>query len=348
MAVVAIEGFDLYNGTGSPTGLQAKWAPLNWFFFPSLATGRFGGQAYAWSNEPSFSGLAMPSANASFTVAAAFRCTNVPSLTALGARSVLALSSGGGFNFQLGWRPNNDGSISVYRMTSSTAGTLLGTTAPGILLSNVWHFVEFSGLISTTVGTIALKVDGTTVLTLAGQNTQGFVTTASFDGIVIGSAGISGGSTLFFDDIYVLDTAVSLGERRVETIRPNGDTAQKDFTPDTGTVNFSRVNDTLVNSATYVQSSTLNNSDLYNTLDMNGTPVTIDFVQITAFAQKTDAGARSIKLIADVGGTQLLSGDLALTGSLVKYAFGMAAKPGGGAWAAADVNALKIGPKVSV
>lgn len=348
MAILMIEGFDLYNGTGANVGLQSKWQALNWFYGPGLTTGRFGGQCYFWNNESSYSGIQLATAQVPWTVACAYRLSVVGAISAAGAKSVVALTSGGGFNFQIGWRPNNDGSISVYRMTNSTTGTLLGTTAAGIILSNVWHFVEFSGTISTTVGTVVMKVDGTTVLNLSAQNTQGYATTASWDGIIIGSAGVNAGQTSYIDDMYVLDSATSLGERRIETIRPNADTAQKDFTPSSGANNYSRVSDAVVNSATYVQSSTLNQSDLYDNVDLTGIPTTIDYVQVTAFASKTDAGTRSIKLIADLGGTQTLSGDLALTGSIVKYAFGMTTKPGGGSWTASDVNSLKIGPKVSV
>jgi hypothetical protein len=354
MAILFIDGFDLYNGTGTNTGLQSAWTP-NWTFnAPSLQTGRFGGQCLQLGNEgngPSEIEKAVGSSQAAFTVAHAFRVPTVGGLAANTARAIVMLTANGSFaNTQLGWRPNPDGSISVYRMTSTTAGTLLGTTATGLLLNNVWHWIDFSGTINTTTGSVVLKVDGVTVLNLSSVNTQGFATVATWDGIIIGTQGTSTTNSQLcaFDDLYVLDSATTLGERRIETIRPSADTAQKDWTPNTGTVNFNRVNDATVQSGTFVQSSTLNNLDLYDTVDLTGIPVSIDMVQITAFAQKTDAGARSIKLVADVSGTQLLSSDLSLMASISPFKFAMLTKPGGGAWDTSSVNGLKIGPKVSV
>lgn len=350
MTIVAIEGFDLYNGTQANIGLQATWANVNWFYSPSMGTGRFGGQCLVWGNEQCLSGWSMPTAiGPAFTVGAAFKQGNVSGLIASGTpRTAIAITSGGFGNYQVGWRPNPDGSISAYRMSSSTAGTLLGTSSPGVILSNVWHYIEFSGTIDAATGTIIIKVDGTTVLNLAGVNTKQQAA-ASFDGIVVGSGGgiANTGGGCSVDDMYVTDTAVALGERRVETIRPSADTATKQWTPSSGANNYSRVSDATVNSGTFVSASGVNNTDLYDTVDISGTPASIDFVQITAFAAKSDAGPRSIGLIGDVGGVQLQSTDKALTASIIKYAFGMAAKPGGGAWDSASVNGLKIGPKVT-
>jgi hypothetical protein len=356
MGVVAIESFDLYNGTQANIGLQAKWTPVNWFYGPGLTTGRFGGQCYTWGNEGSESGWPMPAAvGPTFSVGSAFRHNNLAAITAGTARSALRLTSGGFGASMLGWRPNPDGSISVWRMTSSTAGTLLGTTPAGVLISSNWHYIEFSGTLNTVTGAVTLKVDGVVQLTLgpgtAGTplNTCGQAGSTTFDGIVIGSAGgIGNGNGVYFDDMYVLDTDVSLGERRIETVRPSADTAQKQWFPNTGTVNYNRVNATVAQSTNYVQSSTVGDYDLYDCVDLSGTPVNIDYVQITAFGQKTDAGARAIKLVADLSGTQLLSGDLALLSSISKLIYGMPTKPGGGAWSYGDVNLLKVGPKLSV
>jgi hypothetical protein len=351
MAVVGIEGFDLYNGNGASGGLTSPnaWVGINWFYSPGLTTGRFGGQCITWGNEGCETALAIPATGPNFTVSCAARFSLVSSLNAAtNPRSAVGLSSGGFATRMLGWRPNPDGSISVWRMTSSTAGTLLGTSAAGVIISNVWHWVDLSGTFNTATGAITLKVDGVTVLTLSGVNTCGVAGSTTFDGIIVGSAGLVQGFSAYIDDMYWLDSNTTLGERRIETIRPNADTATKQWTPSSGVVNYTRVNDTLVNTATYNQSNTLNQTDLYDAVDLSGIPINIDYVQITCFAQKSDAGARSIGLIADLSATQLQSPDKALTASLIKYAFGMATKPGGGSWDASSVNGLKIGPKVTV
>lgn len=351
MAVVAIESFDLYNGTGSSGGLTSPqaWTAVNWFYGPGLGTGRFGGQCFYWANETCETGWNIPATGPKFTVACAYRNGNLTSLNAAGnPRAALSLSSGGFGNRMLGWRPNPDGSIAVYRMTATQAGTLLGTSAPGVLLTNVWHFIEMSGTFNTATGAVTIKVDGVAVITLTNVNTCGQAASTSFDGIVWGSNGLSGGVANYIDDIYILDTDISLGERRIEVIRPSADTTTIQWTPNSGTTHYTRVNDTLVNTGTWNSSTTVGQIDLYETVDLSSVPNYVDYVQITAWMQKGDAGTRAVDLVADIAGTQLLSADKALTASLIKYAFGMAAKPGGGSWTGADVNNLRVGVKVSV
>lgn len=349
--VIFTEGYDAYNGTQTNIGLQSRWQATNWNAPPSLEVGRFGGQCMAFSEDRFGDGCetraSINQALGTFTVAHAFRCSSIAGMAANSANTMIQLLSG--TNLQLGWRPNPDGSISVYRMTGVGAGVLLGTSAANILQTNVWHWIDFSGTISTTTGTIIFKVDGNTLLNLTAQNTQGYATTATFDTISVNAHGVMTNAPIgYIDDIYVTDSATTLGERRVETIRPSADTASKAFLPDSGTTNYNRVNDTTVNGASYVQSSNVGDLDLYEMVDIVGTPVTIDAVTIVAFATKSDAGARSLGLVADIGGTQLQSPDNALTASLARYAYLMQTKPGGGAWDITSVINLRVGPKVTV
>lgn len=350
--VIFMEGFDSYNGTQTNIGLQTRWSPTNWWTAPVLTTGRFGGQCMSF-NEDRFgdgceSRVYVGSAiGPAFTVAHAFRCSSVSAIPADSAYGMIQLLSG--TNPQLSWRPNPDGSISIYRNGNGGTGTKLYTTAPNIIQTNVWHWIDFSGTINTTTGTVIFKVDGITVANLTAQNTQNYVTLASFDTISVNASNTMRNTvTGYIDDLYVLDSATTLGERRIETIRPSADPVSKTWSPDTGTVEFSRINDTTVNTASYIQASTVGNLDLFDTVDLSGSPPNIDAVMITAYATKSDAGTRNIGLVGDVGGTQLQSPDIGLTASYFRYNYLMVNKPGGGSWDTASVNSLKIGPKVTL
>lgn len=344
--ILFLDGFDLYNGVYGNTALQSGWTISANSYNPYLSAGRFGGQCFSWTYESSAIYRTF-TATPTITAGTAVKFDNLVGMSA-NVRTCVTLSSAG--NTQIGWRPNPNGSISVYRMTDHTTGTLIQTTAADVLRSNVWQWVDFSVTISTTVGTVDLRVDGAVVLSMTAQNTQGYVTTASVDGIYLGSqgGGLSGSNQCNFDDVFAIDSITPLGERRVETIRPSADTATKDWTPNAGTTNFSRVNDPTVNTGTFVSASVVGNLDLYDMVDLNSNPTNIDAVQVTVWAQKTDAGSRSIAIVGDIGGVQVVSANLALAASIAKYTSLLATKPGGGAWDATSVNALRAGPKVTV
>jgi hypothetical protein len=201
----------------------------------------------------------------------------------------------------LGWRPNPDGSISVWRMTSSTAGTLLGTSAAGVIISNVWHWVDEWDVQHRDRCGHAQGRWRHRDHPQRRQHLRRQAGSTTFDGCVIGARD----SSARLDRLHrrhvfprqPTSASASAGSR----IRPNADTATKQWTPSSGVVNYNRVNDDDgQNTATYNQSNTLNQTDLYDCVDLSGIPVNIDYVQITCFAQKSDAGARSIGLIADV------------------------------------------------
>ena len=345
--ILLMDGFDLYNGIGANTGLQAGWVLSANFYNPGLTTGRFGGQAFYFNNESACIYRTFSAASATATASCAFKMDNLFNANAASQqRTVVTLSSAQAP--QVGWRHNSDGSISVYRMTSHTAGVLLGTSPSGMLKSATWHWIDFSVTMSATVGTIDLLIDGAVALHLTAQNTG---STTTIDGIFTGSqaGGVNTtGVNTYFDDVLVIDSITPLGERRIETIRPSADTATKQWTPDSGTVNFSRVNDAQVNSATFVSASVVGNTDLYDMIDLNSAPAVIDAVQVTVFAQKTDAGSRAIAIVGDIAGTQVVSSNLTLTSSINKLSSLLLTKPGGGAWDATSVNALRAGPKVTV
>lgn len=342
MALRMIEGFDLYNGTGLNTGLQAKWN-TNVVAAWALPAGRFGGQCWHFTASTGWNRRPLTSARSQGTFGFACRMVAYPSTTI--TRNI-GVSASGQMLAGIFFTPT--GAVAAYRLSGAGGaggGTLLGTSAAGVMLPNVWHYVEWEWVISATVGRMTVKVDGVTVLNLTGVNTlTGAV--ANADEWYLDNQG--GNGSIQFDDLYEDDGAAAIGPRRVDTLRPTADTATKQWTPDTGTVNFSRVNANLAQSVTFVQASVVGNLDLYDIADLSTTPAVIDAVQYSMFAQKTDATARSIAAVGDIGGVQQQSGNVNLPTGVAKFESIFLTKPGGGAWATADVNALRIGPKVTV
>jgi hypothetical protein len=344
VSILLIDGFDMYNGTGANTGLQAKWTIGGTQV--ATATGRFGGQSIQTRASGGAAGQAISptfTASASVGLGVALNVTVYPT-TDSGIFHVTFFS---GATTTLSLEIHVDGSIEVFRATSTTAGTSLGRTAAGLVIVNTWHYLEAAVVINDTTGSVTLKLDGATILTLTGQDTNNAVGTVNK--FTLGHpTTTTGGGTVLWDDLYLTDGA-TLGERRVETLRPAADTAQKDFTPNTGTADFSRVNETLVDGDTsYVQASVIGNRDLYTVGALSSTPTAIDAVQLVSFAEKTDATTRTIYNSLQSAGTDSDGTAFNLAASYGRFDRMLPTDPnGGGAWTASRVNGLQIGPKVA-
>ena len=349
MTVLLTESFNFYNGVGTTVGLQAGgWQSLNWFYNPQMASGRFGGQGLQnGGGEGCVSGLTVPALSGpGYGVCNAIVIANLTSVNNTNTGGLIGIAGASITTEQFTWRPRPDGSICVYR-----AGTLLYQTAAGILKNNVFHYVECYGTLSTTVGTVNIKVDGVQVVSLTGVNNCASGATSfsgmNFGGGMFGSSGGFPGYNVTIDDLYMTD-GNTYGEVKMETPSLTGDTATKMFVPDTGTVNYSRVNAAQAQSSTFVQGSNVGDTDLYTIGALVSVPAQIPAVRIVTFGQKTDAAARQIAHVADVSGVQTVGPNVIMPATEAQQSTIMLTKPGGGAWTGTDIAALKIGMKVTV
>lgn len=336
MAILFMDGFDLYNGSGAGIGLQSKWiAPSS---FVVLGPGRFGGQAVVPNGGGSAGSSTMDRGHAevsSLSIGFAYRADAILS------RIILAFQNGTTTS-HISLHLVNNGALEI----RNAGNTIVGTTAAGVIALDAWHYIEFGATISDTAGTAELKLDGVTLLSLTGLDTRNGTTTTA--NLLRLHTSVTGAGRNDFDDLYLCDTFASLGQRRIDVIRPSADTIDKDFVPSTGTVNYAMVDDALAETTDYVQGSVVGDLDLYDLGNLSVIPTTIDAVQVNVWALKTDTVARSIAAVADNAGTQTQSPNHALTSSVTKMELLMPNAPGGAAWTAALVNGLKIGPKVTV
>lgn len=349
MAIVLIDGFDLYSSaTATDTGLLSRWTYSGSTTTNlSMSTGRLGGQCLRQGNNTGnrcAHYVNLPSNYASFGIGFAFKYENL-------AAASLAFGSNTDFiglydttTLHLALRLHSDGSIRAYRSTTS-----LGTSAAGVIVTDTWHYIELYGTIDDTTGSLTVYVDGTSVLTLSGIDTRNaanaYINKVEFgcpDGS--GSNGISN-----HDDFYVTDSTTRVGERRIETLRPSADTASKAWTASTGSDNYAMVDDTTADGdTTYVQGSTTGDLDLYDFGNLSVTASSIDAVQLTAFAKKTDVSARSIYLPVKSGGTQSDGSATALGTAYDDIRRLMTTNPvSAAAWTQSDVDNLQAGLKVA-
>lgn len=170
--------------------------------------------------------------------------------------------------------PNSNGSIDVRRAGT----TILGTSAAGVLNTGggAWQYLEVKVLISDTVGTVDVVVDGVNVLSLTGQDTRNGGTDALVDRVLIGAQDVGPDPKFaWVRDIVIMNGQGSslndfLGPVIVEARLPDGIGDLSEWTPNAGD-NWTRVDDPGVNDgdSTIVESSAAGDRDTYTVADIS-------------------------------------------------------------------------------
>lgn len=347
MSIVFMEGFDYYNGVGPNTGMTSRWTASS---RSGLVAGRFGGQAIQHNTDTATSGFSICLLESSVTSFACGFALKLPFFGTAGANNggVFGFYNSTNAQFAFTIRPNAFAGIDIYRQTGiNSAATIVGSTANNILRLSTWHYIECVCDISTTSGSIKLWVDGAQVLNLSNVNNQAGISDV-VDSIVCGWFGsVGGGGSNQIDDIYVTDTSVRIGERKIETLYPNSDIAQG-FIRSSGTSNFSLVDDPQTNTTDYVIGTAPGDTDTYGFTNLTTVPTFVDAVQVNTVAMKTDAATRNISIQLISGPTVDDGPDFALSGSYNRYGRLVIQDPNtGSTWTASAVNNIQGGPKVA-
>lgn len=345
MALRLMDGFDVYNAVGDLTA-GGRWDTNG---AGAIGTGgRFGGRCLTTNQVGTTSKNYGANDGTIFVTVAHLYNGSLPGTTLMDGYIQLrdGLSTP---QVTIGF--HRDGSISV--RTGGTGGAAVATF-PGAFAGTVWNGWTFKVLIHDTTGEVHIRKDGAASDTFSatGINTRGGSSNNYANTITLG--GLSAGSASRFDDlaVYSADGAAPndwLGDRRVETLVPNADTAQKDFSRSTGTNNFALVDELPQNGDTdYVFSSTVGAKDLYSFGSMSSTPQSIDAVQAVMLARKTDAGTRNAQLRVKSGGTEVGGVDTPLASTYQYQTRLDLTDPNTGvAWTQAAVNAIQAGPLVT-
>lgn len=247
--------------------------------------------------------------------------------------------------------PESPATIKVYRGDSAT-GTLLGTssvfTEPAA--ASYWH-CEAKVRLHDSSGSVVVRVDEATVLTLSGTDTKNGGAGAVFDSIEVSDAYSD------FDDGYLANEQGSTntdfqGAKRVEALAPNGNGNSSQGVGGDGnsTDNYLLVDDLQTPSGSgtdYVDFSTTGDKDTYTHADSaQPTSNAVAAVFVWAFARKNDAGSRSLIPVARLSGTEADGAALPLVnGSFRTVGDVFETKPGGGAWDVSAVNNAEFGIK---
>ena len=340
MALVFREGFDTYNGIQAEIGLQSCWL-CGSTGAQAMAAGRFAGQCWQGRNQ---SGTIQATAqrfftggSLSFSAGFAFKADVVNSL---GTPVFFRVGQ-----FRIGI--NTSGFLTVNRDATQIA---ISTTSE--IVSGAWYYIEAEVIMSGTVGTVTVYKNGNPVLGLNGLTGLNTGTTIP-DHVLLDTTGANasniGRSFVYFDDIYVTDTNVRLGERRVETLYAISDGATLTLVPSTGVSHFGVVDETQANNTDWLAGTAVGDLSLLGLGNLSSTPAVIDEVNVIMYARKTDASSRALNAGIKSGGADGLGTQHFQAASFLQYNTPFPLDPNGNvAWTPAAVNALELQPRVAV
>ena len=214
--------------------------------------------------------------------------------------------------------------------------------------NGAWHYLEWKVLIDGTGGTSEVRFDEVIISNVSTVDTrEGLLDIGK---IVVGA---DQGNQIDWDDIIIMDGAGSvnnnfLGDMRITTLAPDGDSVEQDFSRSTGLDNFALVDEVPQDDDTsYVESATATDTDRYTFTALGTSPASIAAVAVNTVARKDDAGGRSIIQIIESGASEDNSASKTLQTTFDTQQHIAEVDPqGGGAWTEARVDAMTAGQEV--
>lgn len=295
------EGFGTTNGV-APSGLDEKYDATNRISLTDIHDGRIAGKRwYANTGSIPYMRTKDLGAQTAIVVGFGFHAERLANQTIC---TFYEPSDTAGLNVRI----TLGGEVKVYR-----SSTLLGTASGIVLEADRWYFIEIKATISNTTGTVVVNINETQVLSLSSQDTQQGSTAEWRKFRLQGSSVFP--DNFSFDDWYILNTSGSqnndfLGSIRIDGILPDGDSGTTDWTPDSGTTNYTQVDENPHDTDTsYVESSTSTDQDLYDYAAVPTTLASIHGIQINTVVRETDASDFTLKTLVYSGTT--LSADTA-------------------------------------
>jgi len=258
--------------------------------------------------------------------------------------SLCRFNRGGTGSQQVTFTITSAGAIRAYRGT--TAGTVLGTSASGMVNAGFLAHFEFHVKVHSTDGEVTVWRNGTQILAITNANTQEQASTGIDQiGWVLSNAVYNSGVDSKFGANFISTTRLNVS--RIITLSPQADDSVT-WTPTSGSDNFAMLDSTTIDSATEVATATLNNVDRYVMTDMPLAPQTIHAVQWRGVGRRSDVNTRLQPYFFD--GTNEMLGSNLDPGSVghrpIQQVFHT--QPDTTAWTTAALNSMRMGVKKPV
>jgi hypothetical protein len=229
--------------------------------------------------------------------------------------------------------------IYVYR-----DATWICSTAP--LKPETWYYIEWKIVPHWTNGSTEIRINGVTAASSSGVRNRDWEPPVELVRFYAQSAGAC------FDDIYILDDTGSvnndfLGPCMVESLLPESDTADADFTLSAGTDHYAMVDEIPCDlNTTYAESGIASEKDIWDYADLSEIDGSILGVQVWTHAV-APSGSFTMLTVADDGTTQ--DTDAGVTIDTTSYTGNlriMDQTPSAGSWSTTIVNGSSFGVEV--
>ncbi|HWD38915.1 MAG TPA: hypothetical protein VG944_08715 [Fimbriimonas sp.] len=345
MAILFLDGFDDYGAsTGAATDLTDYWTSTGGSWTLTTSVARTGLAILTTNNYGSKLYHAYGQNLVTSTVGCAVRQNSAASSS---VAAVLCMMDGSSVQMSVAYQPNNH-TYYVYRGDPASSGVSLGNVV-GTDMNGTYVYIELQATIDGTVGAFNLLINGVSVLSGSGVNTQ---KTANAYSNGIGLESPQGTNTCYWDDLYAADTTGSinnsfLGTIQVKTLLPTGNGTNTQWTASAGSA-YNCVNgNPPTNGTSYISDANDGEISTFTTAGVGSTGgVTGVFLKVHAAVDI--AGARGIAGAVRthsanyVGSTQTVNS----TTYSSKQAIWDANPNTGVQWTLTELNAAEFGVEV--
>lgn len=238
---------------------------------------------------------------------------------------------------------------------ANSGNNLIATYKSGVALDSdtvnnvfslgVWHYVEieFKCAEAADGGKLIVYIDGQAVLTKDPFDNNHSCSVEAYEYFRLGNSAGPGTSTDYtaYDDIYILINSNPLGACRVYSLPPNGDFVNQ-WTPDSGTINYTQVDENGANGSDYVTTDIPVARDWYNITNPSE-EYEVWAAKIEAETKLDTQGTPSIKLGIKKDSNTIEETFTVDNSSYELFVMISESSPGGGSWTASIVEDVVAG-----
>jgi len=220
---------------------------------------------------------------------------------------------------QLGIVIQSTGTIEAWRGVPGS-GTSLGASSSPVVVASAYQHIEAVVLFSQTVGTVEVRVNGVTVLSVSGVDTCNTALTECSQVYIGGAAnGTQTDKTHYIDDLFCYDNTSSynntfIGDRRVLTLFPDANTATADWTAVGAATGYECIDEASPDDdTTYITAATTGLVSQFGLQNLPAGISVINAVVMVERARKTEAGTANTQVSIVSGASTTAGADKALT-----------------------------------
>lgn len=212
------------------------------------------------------------------------------------------------------------GTIEIKRGAVNSA-TVLGVTASPVVSAETYQHIEAMVFFSQTVGTVEVRVNGVTVISLSGLDTVN-TSLVECSQVVMGGGIGTGVPTTDMDDIFAYDDTGSfnntfIGDRRVLTLFPDANTVQADWTAVGAATGYECIDEANPDGdTTYITAGVPGSPGIISEFGIQNLPAGISAISgvvVVEMARKTEAGPANTQWSVISGASETAGADKPMT-----------------------------------